>query len=255
MVLLHEMATDGHKRCPKCAESKPLTNEFWGERKKEGKIGWENHCRICKRRRGRDHYWRNRESIRAKGLEARNKDREKYRANARLAAENRRVARMEYVENIKRGTIQKRYCIHKNCPCCKTCKYAVEFYTSNRTIDGLTSYCKRCTNLKNLSRKTHGGKIITPQIIDSLLANQNNSCFYCNKLVDGDNRPSYHVEHKIPISRGGTNVEENLCISCCRCNLVKNNLTHLEFFKSKRFLSILLYDIKQSIVEERDERV
>lgn len=44
-------------------------------------------------------------------------------------------------------------------------------------------------------------------------------CNYC-----GDTRGPYHIDHIIPLSRGGTNDEKNLCVSCATCNLDKGNL-------------------------------
>ncbi len=40
-------------------------------------------------------------------------------------------------------------------------------------------------------------------------------CWWCGKVIkDG----KYHVDHKMPLSRGGSNAPENLCISCPYCN-------------------------------------
>jgi len=42
-----------------------------------------------------------------------------------------------------------------------------------------------------------------------------------------------HLEHKIPLSRGGTNKRENLDIACEYCNCSKNNKTVEEFLLCK----------------------
>lgn len=44
-------------------------------------------------------------------------------------------------------------------------------------------------------------------------------CWWCSKEIKGDN--NYHVDHRIPLSKGGSNAPENLCISCPSCNLSK----------------------------------
>ena len=46
-----------------------------------------------------------------------------------------------------------------------------------------------------------------------------------------------HLEHKIPLSRDGTNVRGNLGVACQKCNLSKNNKTVEEF--SKREVAIV----------------
>lgn len=43
------------------------------------------------------------------------------------------------------------------------------------------------------------------------------TCEYCLQEIEG----SYHLEHIVPISKGGKNVLENLAISCQTCNLKK----------------------------------
>ena len=40
-----------------------------------------------------------------------------------------------------------------------------------------------------------------------------------------------HLEHKIPLSRGGTNIYENLAVACQKCNCMKHNKTEDEFKK------------------------
>lgn len=48
---------------------------------------------------------------------------------------------------------------------------------------------------------------------------QDGRCYYCKLHMDGM-RP--HVEHAIPVSRGGTNDKANLVLSCWKCNRDKN---------------------------------
>lgn len=49
-------------------------------------------------------------------------------------------------------------------------------------------------------------------------------CHYCNRRssldLGPDDRP-WHIDHKAALSRGGEDVEDNLALSCKRCNLAK----------------------------------
>lgn len=48
---------------------------------------------------------------------------------------------------------------------------------------------------------------------------QKGACWWCGEKVDD----SYHIDHRVPLSKGGTNKPENICISCARCNLSKGS--------------------------------
>lgn len=70
--------------------------------------------------------------------------------------------------------------------------------------------------------------------IARLLEQQRGLCTYCTAEL-----PPYHVDHKLPVARGGTNAEHNLHLTCPRCNMRKGALTHEEFLVSKRRRVIL----------------
>ena len=65
---------------------------------------------------------------------------------------------------------------------------------------------------------------------------QRGRCMYCGRkvaLVDTD------IEHKIPRSRGGTDRESNLQITCGRCNRRKGDMTDGEFRSAFRSVGLL----------------
>lgn len=66
------------------------------------------------------------------------------------------------------------------------------------------------------------------------------TCYLCRKPIDMQLKffnklTSEHLEHKIPLSRGGKNDYENLGIACCKCNVRKRNKTVSEY---KKYLKI-----------------
>lgn len=64
----------------------------------------------------------------------------------------------------------------------------------------------------------------TTEEVDWLYDFQNGSCYYCGvRLVE------YHVDHMLPLGRGGTNFAENLCCACPTCNMSKGAKTSLEY--------------------------
>jgi len=54
---------------------------------------------------------------------------------------------------------------------------------------------------------------------------QKGKCFYCGVDVGDD----YHVDHVVPLSKGGTNGPENLVVACPHCNLSKYAKHPMEF--------------------------
>ncbi len=63
--------------------------------------------------------------------------------------------------------------------------------------------------------------------INQMWDNQLGRCIYCkDRLAFG-----YHVDHIIPISRGGTNFPSNLQLLCQPCNTRKHTKTHDEFLE------------------------
>jgi 5-methylcytosine-specific restriction endonuclease McrA len=50
------------------------------------------------------------------------------------------------------------------------------------------------------------------------LSKQHKICYWCNKKCDDD----FHIDHYLPLSKGGLHKIENLVISCPTCNLTKS---------------------------------
>jgi len=68
-----------------------------------------------------------------------------------------------------------------------------------------------------------GGQLPHPYEISEMLCDQDARCVYCHAVLD-----DFHVDHKLPVSRGGTNDIENLQLLCPPCNMRKSATTHEE---------------------------
>lgn len=58
-------------------------------------------------------------------------------------------------------------------------------------------------------------------------------CWWCKRVTAKGRR---HVDHIVPLSRGGSHSRDNLCCSCARCNLRKSAKTPEEFTGQRRLL-------------------
>ena len=98
---------------------------------------------------------------------------------------------------------------------------------------GGISYTKeyeRLINQKRHSRVKAGGKlsIATIQLVyeDNIKKYGTLTCYLCEKPVPFKKD---HLEHKIPLSRDGTNEYNNLAIACQKCNIRKHTKTEAEY--------------------------
>jgi 5-methylcytosine-specific restriction endonuclease McrA len=76
-------------------------------------------------------------------------------------------------------------------------------------------------------RKRGAEGAILISVVRSLEEYQGLKCNHCSTCI----REKYHIDHNIPLSRGGSNKRENLQLLCPPCNLRKGALTQAEFEK------------------------
>lgn len=75
-------------------------------------------------------------------------------------------------------------------------------------------------------RRGVGVEKVNPSFLRSLLVSQEGRCYYCRDPLVSHK----HLDHKVPLSRGGEHRRENVCWSCPGCNLRKSTKTEDEFF-------------------------
>jgi 5-methylcytosine-specific restriction endonuclease McrA len=89
----------------------------------------------------------------------------------------------------------------------------------------MSSRNRRALRLRN------GGKL-SDGLADKLFLLQRGKCACCGDLL-GEN---YHMDHIIPLSRGGPNTDENTQLLTRRCNLQKKAKDPIDFMQSRGFL-------------------
>lgn len=89
---------------------------------------------------------------------------------------------------------------------------------------------KREANQRQHHARRAAGKAPSRDELDALYCAQGARCGYCGDHLGG----YWHVDHKQPVSKGGTNALENLHFTCPTCNMRKGNMTHEEFIVSKK---------------------
>ena len=168
------------KRCPKCAETKPVSEYYKDKQRKDGISG---HCKECRNAWNRS----------KRGRELRNKAQAKYQQTEKgKATLTKGVARYQSSE---KGKATKRK----------------------------TSHTRRA-RLKNVEVQS-----FTEEDLKMFWLSQNilyDECYYCGKNMDGKYE---HLDHYIPISKGGGHTMVNLRPSCACCNYKKNDKMPTDF--------------------------
>jgi 5-methylcytosine-specific restriction endonuclease McrA len=90
----------------------------------------------------------------------------------------------------------------------------------------------RAAERRYRARKLNAAGTHTAADIQAQYKRQKGCCYYCGVKV-GD---TYHADHVIPLSRGGSNGPENIVIACPKCNLSKNDKLLSEWPQGGRLL-------------------
>lgn len=166
------------------------------------------------------------------------KDPERFRERQKAYRERQRERRA-----VRRKQNQARWAVEdaranpepKRCPACGAMKPRTEFTTAPSFPDGLFPRCKACWDAP---KKRRAMKMAAPRIEtinrDVLYARDAGICYLCGVGVENVSY-GWHLEHRIPLVRGGSHTYENVAVACMDCNLAKGKMTEEEFRASSRF--------------------
>jgi 5-methylcytosine-specific restriction endonuclease McrA len=84
---------------------------------------------------------------------------------------------------------------------------------------------------KRRARIKGNGGSFTGEELKELFEQQDGFCFYCGTLLYSSFDNDIHTDHKVPLSRGGTNDISNIALCCASCNRHKHTMTDVEFLK------------------------
>lgn len=190
----------------------PATAEYFRSRK-SAKDGLRNWCRVClsayESDYRKEHEEKNREYMHTYYLEHKE---QLFERNKRWIEEHPEQVR-EYKRKYQRNNPFKKreyYLANREKVLTKTRAYAKAHPDPAR---------KRARKYKRLGIVNSIEGHYTKRDVIAQAARQRGKCFWCDCKLDAD----YHVDHVIPISRGGTNYPSNLVVACPFCNLSKGN--------------------------------
>jgi hypothetical protein len=234
------------KRCPRCKQELPATPDCFG-RNKRCQDGLGLYCRPCKKSQNREHRVRHglpvRTQRRKDGLKQCAKCERWLPATAEFfhkgqGGDNLRPdckdcscagARLWRSNNTDRARESSRAWSSNNRPkiALSVRKWRKNHPEQHRKIndqwlrdnpDKARAISRRRGAMRK-ARKLNTTGDYTSEDIRKLLDQQKGRCWYCGVDISG----YYEVEHRIPLSRGGTNELNNICLSCRHCNRSKGS--------------------------------
>jgi hypothetical protein len=120
----------------------------------------------------------------------------------------------------------------RKCSKCNRRKKISNYPPDMACRDGRKLQCYSCVTknrqyisqkVGSINKRDHQYKLST-KFLRTQLTQQSNSCYYCGCALI-----TFSIDHKLPRSRGGTNKESNIVLTCGDCNHLKFTRTETEF--------------------------
>lgn len=231
------------KRCNSCKQYYPATHEYFS-RYKYSKDGFKQNCKACgkaatqkwreehydqyreyNRLYTEEHHEYYNEISRQSNARCRAKDPEKHRAKQREyyhkdVDHSRKLLRDWRKKNGDRVRCYKRISYAKHADSIRG--YSREWAKANPLK-------RRVSESGRRARKRSAQGSYTDVDIQSMLKDQKGLCKYCSKDISNQ----YHIDHVVPLSRGGSNELSNLVLSCSHCNLSKGKKMLNEWMETR----------------------
>lgn len=197
-----------YKTCTKCKQDQVLENFGNDKTRADGKFP---QCKSCTKAYQQKNYQRNKDRVKANAKRWKQENpervkeiRQKYLAEH--AKENREYQRRWAAEYRKNNPLNHRRWVASPEKLKQWRKANPEKYRNQK--------------LRRRSREKGTGQfLVTSKDIKRLLTQP---CIYCGQ-------PSQHIDHIIPVSRGGEHRVGNLAPACARCNLTKSDRYVMEW--------------------------
>jgi 5-methylcytosine-specific restriction endonuclease McrA len=210
------------KQCSRCKTEYPATSQFFGKSSHGDRNGLHCYCRLC---------------IAEKAKEYRAAHPDQWKSPAQAASRKKYYDKwyaahgLEYHREWKRKHADEVNVRRRADPTrpdkareyreshVESCKARATAWRKNNP-DMVRA---RKSRRRSLERNALG--TFTAADVQDMYQRQEGRCLYCNKDVGDD----YHVDHYIPLARGGTNLPLNIVIACPSCNKSKNQKLPSEF--------------------------
>lgn len=214
-----------YKTCPKCGETKDINEFYKSKTRKDGHTSW---CKQCSNESHKKYVENNIEHLREY-------DKRDYHKNI---DSHRNTAKKSYIKNkdSRNLTRKKNYKINRD----KILK-AQRLSNSSREekirnnnasnyINNKEIFKTKASERKRLLKEISDGTVNKKSLID-MYEFQNHKCDYCGCNLDSTKK---HIDHIIPLSRGGLHTISNIHYVCSKCNHSKGDKLESEWSWDKQ---------------------
>lgn len=219
-----EYPTIAEKRCSRCHEIKPAY-EFYTSKK--SKDGLANNCKECAKVYAREwgetnherkinncQHWREENVEHRRTYKIANRERELAQKRIRYHTDpdKQRVLRKKYYNSEKAVKAVTRWQQEHQ-------DYLEQYHASEhyKLLRRIRAHKRRAYKRASIGQHTEVDVLRQYRL-------QNGKCWWCGKKLE-----KYHIDHSIPLVKGGSNGPENIILSCPHCNLSKGAKLPQEF--------------------------
>lgn len=208
----------GTKVCADCGKEKPVSGF---PKRKANKDGLYSYCKVCSAARTAEYRRANPEKVAKQKAEHYANHRERILAEqAKYRAENpEKMAAQDAAKYLaNREKILAKVAAYRTANPEKVAAVKAAWYEEH--YEQVVVYRRNRRARERNAPGTH-----TAEDVQSQYDRQDGKCRWCGCEV-GDN---YHVDHVVPLSKGGSNWPSNLVVACPSCNLSKHSKHPMDF--------------------------
>lgn len=242
------------KTCSKCGTEYPRTREYFYE-EKLNQDGLSGSCKSCKLTASKFNYQTNKTRRRITGKAWREANRERKRAvskawhdaNKERESKTHKAWYKTHKEKVlaackawakanparRRASDRKSKIARKE----KIVAYSKAYYEANRERCSIANRAWRQKNRQAVAtnkqrrraRKRNASGQFTANQIARLYELQKGRCWWRGPSCSVYLSKGYHIDHRVPLAKGGTNDISNIVLACPHCNLSKQDKLPADF--------------------------
>jgi len=227
------------KICTKCKTKKELSKFYY----RKDTNSYRNECKKCIIEDRKKYRKQNGDKISKQRKAKYKEDPNKYDVRSKIYQSNNReyfynYRKKYYLNNKDKVKEQNRLKYEKNKEAIKSNQR--DYYRKN--IEKIKIYNKSEAGRERARRGFHKRRAsiistcdgtVTKESLQRLRVKQNNKCYDCNCRLDFKAKNKVHLDHRIPLSKGGIHSITNVVYLCKRCNLTKSNTYSDNYTKHK----------------------